>query len=192
MLTAKNITYYRQQTCLFKNLNFELKEGGLLVIQGENGSGKSTLLNIIANLISPTAGEIIWQDNNYKDSISYVGHKNGLKLNLSLNENLQLSQKLHQAPIINLSYLHDLGLTIHQNQLTRTLSAGQKRKLALLKLFLSNKKLWIVDEPLTALDNSAQTYFILRLTEHLHSGGMAVVSSHHAIAVEHQVLRLSA
>ncbi|HEX4045572.1 MAG TPA: cytochrome c biogenesis heme-transporting ATPase CcmA [Gammaproteobacteria bacterium] len=194
----------QQQPPLFEQLSFTLSPGELLCIEGVNGSGKSSLLRILAGLMQPNTGDICWQGVSihhplalFKTQMHYVGHANGIKLDLTVNENLRLTNALSTALASQetLSLLKQLQLHTQQQTLARYLSAGQKRRLALAKLWLTSKKLWLLDEPLTALDANTQTFFLAQLTQHLQQGGMAIMSSHQPIRlatnVQQKTIRLS-
>lgn len=189
-LRVSNLGCIRQQRTLFANISFELSPGQALLIEGPNGSGKSSLLRLLTGLITPQDGEIRWQQNQIQDNLAdyvshlhYIGHTNGVKLGLSVIENLRLASHLAMASsTTDLDViLSQLQLHLHRDTLARFLSAGQKRRLALAKLFLFPKTLWLLDEPLTALDSNTQAYFITQLEAHLHRGGIVVMSSHHPI-----------
>lgn len=199
-LTALSLSYTQQNKTLFSNLNFELSAGELLLIEGENGSGKSTLLRILSGLTLPHTGQILWCDvaieknrAQYQASLNYASHGNGLKLSLTVLENLELACYL-QKPILAtraiphsyLNYKFDnalkqLQLNDYQNTPVKELSAGLKRRVMLAKLFLIEQKIWILDEPLTSLDQQTQTIFFDILQKHLNNNGMAIISSHHVL-----------
>lgn len=203
-LQAFHLTCVRQQRCLFKELSFELTEGELLLVEGANGCGKSSLLRLVAGLSTPLSGEILWRQQSiqsireaYHHSLHYLGHTNGIKWGLTVEENIRLTQqRLLQPDTLSIDeILTELQLDTFKHTLASELSAGQKRRIALAKLFLFPKSLWIVDEPFTSLDVGTQTLFLAKLRQHLQQGGMAVMSSHHSLpATDFAVkqLRLSA
>ena len=186
ILKASTLSCVKQHTLLFANINFELRAGESLFIQGPNGSGKSSLLRIIAGLATPAKGELIWQQtsiaNNkydYQQALHYISHDNGLKLGLTVTENILLLQTLHEnMQKDKKEVLAALQLTAQQNIIAQNLSAGQKRKLALAKLLLIKKQIWILDEPLTALDHNTQNIFLNLLQEHLNNNGICILTSH--------------
>lgn len=209
-LKANNLSCVRQQKELFSPISFQLADGEVLLVEGLNGSGKSSLLRLLTGLATPSAGDIFWHNQliqdvreDYWNSLHYVGHTNGIKLGLTVNENLRLACHLscyEQFPSFSTkrrdheSLLFTLQLSAYAHTQARFLSAGQKRRLALAKLFLIPKPLWILDEPLTALDTATQTLFLTYLETHLKSGGMAVISSHHPLHIKEavtQTLRLA-
>lgn len=190
-LHADQICCIRQQKFLFQQLSFNLNPGELLIVEGQNGCGKSSLLRLLTGLAEPDQGNIYWQGSNIKricydywPKLHYIGHTNGIKLGLTINENLKLAMYLaeHNASLHSIENVLDcLQLKEEQHLLTKYLSAGKKRRLALARLFLIKKPLWILDEPFTALD--AQSIEIIRdaLERHLNQQGLCVISSHHAL-----------
>lgn len=203
LFVVDQLSCTRQRVSLFKNLSFELDAGAMLLVQGNNGSGKSSLLRLLTGLSTPASGSITWQGENIQDlrsdyweQLHYIGHSNGIKLGLTVLENLQLASHLtHGISTTIDNTLAELQLDEHKHSLAKYLSAGQKRRLALARLFLLPKTFWILDEPLTALDTHLQALFSAKLTAHLQQGGIAVISSHHPIAVTAAALhtvRLSA
>ena len=182
-IIAKNLACYRHNKPLFQACNFSLHSGQLLFIEGQNGVGKSTLLRAIAGLNDFEDGNLTWNILNTQDDpcehMHFVSHQCGIKLGLTVEENLQLICALH-----NIGYncfdacLKELKLDQQRYQLARTLSAGQKRRLGLAKLWLIKKSLWLLDEPLTALDNDMCQIFLNYLTKHLQQGGLAILTSH--------------
>ena len=185
-----NLSCTRQQRIIFSSINYQLSPGRLLLVEGVNGSGKSTLLRMLAGYITPTQGEIRWQAKSidvnrtdYSHSLHYMGHTNGIKLGLTVSENIQLSQHLllSSSSSQQSQILDELNLSSYFDIPAYRLSAGQKRRIALAKLFLFPKRLWILDEPLTSLDQSMQNIFLSKLKNHVKNGGIGVISSHQTI-----------
>jgi heme exporter protein A len=178
---------------LFQNLSFSVEPGELLEVSGSNGSGKTSLLRMLCGLLHPTAGEIRWQGTNikklkeeYLKELAYLGHANGIKAELSATENLHLAGGLAgSAPSLERSAaaLAQVGLGRSFASLARTLSQGQQRRLALARLLISDRVLWVLDEPLTALDSAAVRLVQSILEEHLGGGGMAVLTTHQPLDV---------
>lgn len=197
-LEAMNLTLSRGNHTLFANLSFYLSTHELLCIEGPNGSGKSSLLRLLTGLSTPSSGEILWQGTHimdihtdYKAHFHYIGHANGIKLGLTVAENIQLMGHLEigQTPKNVESALTVLQLKAHQNKLAKELSAGQRRRLALAKLLLFEKPLWILDEPLTALDAPTQDLFMQWLHDHLEKGGIGIICSHHLMHVKNATVQ---
>lgn len=191
-LHVSNLSCIRQQRLLFANISLQLEAGQALLIEGPNGSGKSSLLRLLTGLSTPAEGEIFWrgkmiQDcrDEYVTELHYTGHTNGIKLGLTVTENLQLAQHLSLSPSAQnfAEVLEQLQLSQYKNTPAKNLSAGQQRRIALAKLFLVRKKLWILDEPLTALDITTQKFFLANMETHLLDGGMAIISSHHPVVL---------
>lgn len=187
-LETRHISYLRQQTFIFQHLSFQVARQQILFITGANGAGKTSLLKLLVGFSYPYQGEILWQGtsiyhcrNTYQENIHYLGHQNGHQTGLTVAENLQLFKSLSCSQFTDQVHtlLADLNLLAFKDTLVRCLSAGQARKLALVKLFMSHKPLWILDEPLTALDKDTQQFFTRKLIYHIQQGGACIVSSHH-------------
>lgn len=186
-LRIQNLTCVRQQHALFSPVSFELHAGGLIFIEGANGSGKTSLLRVLTGLASPSQGDIFWNNqplhvvrDDYVNHLHYVGHQNGLKLGLTAAENIALMNTLFGKTNIAINDGYEFFNTDLHTPVIK-LSAGQKRKLALLKLILFPKTLWLLDEPLTALDAESQTFFLEKLEAHILQGGMCIATSHQSL-----------
>lgn len=187
-LDVKNLTCRRNEQVLFNDLNISLSPENILFLQGHNGSGKTSLLRILCGFRLPDQGEITWNNQSifsepeYFKNISYIGHNNGIKDELTVAENLNLMASLASAVNIDtLLVLKEIGLLKQADNLTRILSAGQKRKLALARLMMTNNSFWILDEPFISLDQSAINIFEALIRKHISRGGMLVITSHHNI-----------
>lgn len=196
-LQVTNLSFQRQSQRIIKQLSLQLASGHALQIMGANGVGKSTLLRLIAGFITPQQGEINFNSQNiqtqklqYWEHLHFLGHQNGNKLGLTVLENIMLTAHLAQQNILHVNKeLEALQLTKKINAPVFNLSAGQKKRVALAKLFLIPRSLWILDEPLAALDNAMQTYFLMKLEEHLQKGGLAIISTHQKIVLSTQTLQ---
>ncbi len=187
VLHVDKLTYGYQHKPILYNIDFALKQGQGLLVQGENGSGKSTLLKILSGLLLPDSGSINWQGqtifenkSEFKKSMSFLGHKNGLKNDLTIIENLKFSLLLHG---LNLStnaneILGALGLQKKQQDLVSSLSFGQKRKTALARLILMQKPLWLLDEPFVGLDKNSANFIRQAISEHIESKGTVILTHH--------------
>lgn len=204
MLKAQGLACLRGDRLLFKEVGFELKAGGLLYVLGENGSGKSSLLRMLCGLLTPEAGAVFWDSNKIKENaedylsnLTYLGHLNGLKDDLTALENLYMSAQLAGNLVDKegaLAALAAIGIARCANLPVRVLSQGQKRRVALARLWLVKSKLWILDEPFAALDVASVEGLAARLGQHLSYGGMAILTTHQDVqvnAVTTQTLRLS-
>ncbi len=198
VLEVTHLSCIRQHKTLFTDLNFTLNAGDILLIEGENGSGKSSLLRLLTGLSTPQCGSIFWRRQSiqqlgtrYGQDLHYLSHQNGLKSELTVKENLQLTAELHANALTAFEHtLALLQLNAYQNYFVHQLSAGQKRRLALAKLILFPKTLWILDEPLTSLDTATQQVFLSQLEAHRKKGGIAIISSHHPFLLNAHTLRL--
>lgn len=180
-LVVSNLSCVRNEKKLFQPISFALKKGTGIWIKGVNGAGKSSLLRLLAGISSSKMGEINWQTSNetiFAD-IHYIGHSDGLRKGLSIIENLKLCAALLQQEIAGLPETMRL-LQLEQCMHTpiQCLSAGQKRRAALARLFVFPRGVWILDEPLTALDIKTQQVVYKKIAAHLAAGGLCVLTSH--------------
>jgi heme exporter protein A len=189
-LEVKNVSGYRQSKLVFSSVSFRLNSGSLIWVRGPNGVGKSTLLRVVSGLAKPDSGDVLWKNCSiyknriaYNDDLHYLGHADGLHLGLTIKENLFLISKLSRRPLPACFdyYLNNLHLYPYKNTLVKHLSAGQRRRTSLLKLFLFHKRIWLLDEPLTSLDDRTQQFFLDELSRHLNDDGMSVICSHHTL-----------
>ena len=203
-LTADNLVGVRGDRLLFEQLNFNLSNGAVLNLQGENGSGKTTLLRTICGLSKPYEGAINWCGENinalaeeYSKNILYIGHLPGIKEDLTALENLQFSLAISGVNIAAdkaSEVLKMLGLAKGLNLPTRMLSQGQKRRVALARLWLQDLPLWILDEPFTALDVNATNLLKQKIEAYANDGGIVVMTTHQEVALnvpKFEQLRLS-
>lgn len=176
VLTASNLSCSKGRRVLFKDLSFELSAGDLLVLMGPNGSGKTTLLRTLAG-IPDSHPNIIKHETQ-----TYLGHLNALKLRQTVQENLLTQTNVTLQEIDNELKVRDL-IAI-KNREIQTLSAGQRRQVALMRVALSRAKLWLMDEPTAHLDQSAQAHFWKELEAHLKGGGSGVICSHTSVSLK--------
>ena len=187
-LVVKNLSCWRNEQTLFQGLNLSLTPKNILFLQGENGSGKTSLLRILCGFRLADEGEITWGTKSisslpeYFENISYVGHKNGIKDELTVEENLNLMRSMATASNIKTEdVLKQIGLFKRSDVLARQLSAGQKRKLALARLMMTENSFWVLDEPFTSLDTATVKFFEQLIKQHITRGGMLILTSHHDI-----------
>ncbi|MDA9677072.1 heme ABC exporter ATP-binding protein CcmA [Gammaproteobacteria bacterium] len=187
LFSAQNITYSINENKLFHNLSFEINSGEGLHIKGGNGSGKSTLLRIILGVTSPSKGLIQSYDQDLK--ISYLGHKNAIKNYLTPIENLDL---LFSGDELNLAleWLNKFGLSHVQDELTASLSFGQQKKLALIRVLAQSSDLLVLDEPFVGLDQTTADELNSFLAQKISQGMGLILTSHITPMIDCKVLDL--
>ncbi len=204
MLEAAGLGCLRGERRLFGNVSFRLDPGGLVWIQGGNGSGKTTLLRTLCGLTPAMAGEVRWrggpiraQHETYRREMIYIGHANGLKDDLSAQENLRIAAQLAGQPVspeAATQALQDAGLAGREQLPLKFLSQGQRRRAALARLRLvPARPLWLLDEPFNALDAGAVADMRKLMERQLDAGGMIVLTTHQDVGIETadaQIVRL--
>ena len=191
MLTAHKLACTRGERRLFAGVDLAVGPGEWLHVRGENGAGKTSLLRLLVGLMQPAEGEIRWDGvpvrelaDDYRRQMLFLGHHGAVKEELTTLENLHFAAALDGAELSEreaIAALHRFGLRGREELPVRFLSAGQKRRVLLARLVTRKAKLWILDEPFTALDTRAVDMLGGLVGEHLAAGGMAVVTSHQAI-----------
>ena len=185
MLSVNKLSCQRGYNLLFENLSFELNSGEVLRISGQNGSGKTSLLKIIAGLNTPELGSIEFDQNQsnsetYQIETLYLGHYAALSSELSCIENLEYLTNLN-TEILSPNF-HDalkaVRLKNYEHEPAGNLSAGQKRRIALSLLFISQSKLWLLDEPFTALDSDGIKIIENQIEKHCENGGLCILTTH--------------
>ena len=184
-LKVNNLSCQKGYNLLFENLSFDINSGDVLKISGPNGSGKTSLLRIIAGLSSFESGEIHYDSyklnsEQYKLDFLYLGHLASLSPELSCIENLRFSSLLDANDSYNdhSMALKQVGLEKYENDLVGTLSAGQKKRIALSLLFITSSKVWLLDEPFSALDSKAIKIFENKIEGHSKQGGICILTTH--------------
>jgi heme exporter protein A len=196
VISVTNLSVVKRDRLLFERLNFAVEQGSLLYVKGQNGAGKTCMLRVLAGLVDADTGEVYFSQQNIKDyrenyhqNLIYFGHKLGINQNLSAVENLQYWCKQHQVSISDDTIFHtlaQLNLVGLEDIPVANLSAGQQRRVALARFWLKhNAKLWILDEPFTALDTQGIELLSKHITQFLGRGGAVVMTSHQALRVDY-------
>jgi len=196
-LSVKKLSIEKQDRWLFQNISFELRPKEVLHLEGENGSGKTTLLRALCGLTQADEGDVYWDDTSIQQSaydyhlqLSYLGHSDGIKQDLTVLENLRVAMVLSRS-IYKVSdkqilgdILKSIGLEDKDDTLAFHLSAGQRRRLAFARCLLNDSSLWILDEPLTALDTKGIAFIESAIQAHIERGGLAVITSHQPVNIK--------
>jgi heme exporter protein A len=183
ILEARDLACLRGERAVFAGLSLALPPGAALVLSGANGAGKSTLLRILAGLLAPAEGAVLWQGEDiaaepgaHARRLRYVSHQDALKPALSVAENLTFFAALGGGAVA--PALAAMGLAPLADLPARVLSSGQKRRLALARLALSPAALWLLDEPTTGLDAASVARLGPLLAAHRAAGGIVVAATH--------------
>ena len=172
---------------LLAGLSLSLRAGQLALLMGPNGSGKTSLLRTIAGLAPPGRGRVTLSGGSRREGapvmqppVAYLGHLDGLKKDLTVEENIQFINNLRTSSRVVSELVSELGLTPVAGRSVRHLSAGQKRRVALAHLASDDASLWLLDEPLTNLDRPGRELLGRWLDRHLARGGIAIIATHRA------------
>jgi heme exporter protein A len=182
-LRATNVAVERGARVLCSGLSFSLARGEALVVVGPNGAGKTSLLRAVAGLLALSAGDVSFEGGEGIESVGeaahYLGHADALKAALTARENLEFwAAMLGQDGLSPREALARVGLVHVLDFPISTLSAGQKRRVAFARLLVATRPLWLLDEPLTALDAAAQHGVVAIMREHLADGGLLMAATH--------------
>jgi heme exporter protein A len=199
-LSVNNLACERGERTLFRNLSFTLEKGSGLILSGPNGVGKTSLLRILAGLLHASAGEVTLeggdQDKDLAEQVHFIGMKEAIKPSLTVLEHIRHWHELFQNPWLTEAgaeqrsyreriFLLETMLDQQAHLPAAYLSAGQRRKLALARLYAAKRKVWLLDEPLNALDVNSKGAIRLRLTRFMAEGGILVLATHEPIKLSH-------
>ena len=189
LLEARGLTFARNDEAIFGPLEFALHAGEVVLIEGDNGSGKTSLLKVLSGLIEPSGGEVLLNGTplttaRLSHQVALLGHLLGLKLELTALQNLRFAIGLGgiKSGITPQLALASVGLEGFEEQPLRTLSAGQRKRVALARLLLVPAGLWLLDEPYANLDRGGIELVNRLLDHHARQGGAALITSHGAYA----------
>jgi heme ABC exporter ATP-binding subunit CcmA len=189
MLLINNLSFSRNKTKIFENLNLSLSNKKIIQIKGRNGSGKTTFLKVILNILEPNNGEIIWKGKNIKKNIfdfynqtTFIMDNNTSTRQLSVEDNINFwkglsSSKLNNKEIFEL--LNKLNIEKYYKTKVMYLSSGERKKLELIRLILEQKKLWVLDEPFNHLDDLSIEILNQTFLDHVNNDGMILFASHY-------------
>ncbi|SDJ16531.1 cytochrome c biogenesis heme-transporting ATPase CcmA [Billgrantia gudaonensis] len=190
-LQARNLACERDDRWLFRGLDLDIRAGEIVRVEGPNGSGKTTLLKILSGQLADYEGDLFWGERPMRQAreaflsnLLYLGHAPGVKAALTPLENLAWYQALAGQPrdeSSRLAALESIGLVGFEDVPTGQLSAGQQRRVALARLLLTPRPLWVLDEPFTAIDRDGVRDLEQRLVEHARRGGCVLVTTHHEL-----------
>lgn len=191
-LSGSDLTLFRGDRCLFRDIDFALEAGELLLFEGSNGSGKTSLMKAIVGLLEFENGVIEWngrpigeQRQVFHGSLVWMAHRVGLKADLTLVENLRFESALRPQSADDLdSVLERLDISRLKPLPLRSLSAGQQRRVALARMLLADVPLWLMDEPFTNLDREGRALVLRFVNEHLAKGGLCAMAAHQDVEID--------
>ena len=188
MILVKDLSIERSNKIIFENINLSISSGKIILLKGKNGSGKTTLLKAIINIIEPSSGLIYWKGkpirNNlydYYNNITYIGDKISSLSKLTVRENINIWKRIFVSNIDKSqieNILKTLKLNSYLNQKVSSLSFGESKKLELVRLIIEDKKIWILDEPLSNLDEETIDIIGQTFQDHRSKEGSIIFSSH--------------
>ena len=188
MILVKDLSIERSNKIIFENINLSISSGKIILLKGKNGSGKTTLLKAIINIIEPSSGLIYWKGkpirNNlydYYNNITYIGDKISSLSKLTVRENINIWKRIFVSNIDKSqieNILKTLKLDSYLNQKVSSLSFGESKKLELVRLIIEDKKIWILDEPLSNLDEETIDIIGQTFQDHRSKEGSIIFSSH--------------
>ena len=188
MLIVKDLSIERLEKRIFENINLSLSPGNITILKGKNGSGKTTLLKAILNILEPSFGSIYWKGKllkknlyDFYNHVTYIGDTTSSLRKLTIRDNVNIWKKFFISNINDAQIktaLKTLKLDNYLNKKVATLSFGETKKLEFLRLIMENKKVWILDEPLSNLDEDSIELIKQTFEDHCSKEGSIIFSSH--------------
>lgn len=191
-LDVESLSLWRGEKLLFTNLAFALRSGEAMAVEGPNGAGKTSLLRAIAGFLEPPSGTIrvrteegaiLKAGDERANFVGWLGHQDGLKAQLTPTEALGFFRRFYDGAAAVDEALAKVALTRMRDLPIQYLSAGQKRRLALARLILAARPLWLLDEPLSALDRSGKALASELVADHCRKGGIVVAATHESLNI---------
>lgn len=199
-LAVDNLTCIRGHRVVFERINLAVASGGFVAIQGANGSGKTSLLRIVAGLLRPASGLVTLKCGSLTSRepedratlVGWLGHQDAVKPQLTVREQILFWGALYGSGRDPGEAMAAFGIARMANVPGQFLSAGQRRRLALVRLTLMNRPIWLLDEPLAALDGEGKAFVLKALKDHCAQGGIVLAATHEPLGFSGETLRLGA
>lgn len=189
---VENLAIERGGLRLFENLSFAAPPGAHLALTGANGAGKTSLLRALAGFLAVSAGSIRFAHEEPSTRTHFLGHRDGLKGALEVREHVAYWRDLFGGDGDTGAVLARVGLTRVADLPARTLSAGQARRLALARLLVAKRPLWLLDEPAAALDTDGKALLVDLIDAHRAEGGVVIAAVHEPLGAPDLTVRISA